>query len=51
MFKVSAFTFTIDENVGYMGCNNNSEQEFSSKRDVHHAVHVCNPDLKIDCHI
>lgn len=26
----------------------NSEQEFSSKRDVHHSVHVCSPDLKKD---
>ena len=33
-----------------MACNNNSEQEFSIKMDVHHAVHVCNPDLKIDQH-
>lgn len=31
-----------------MGFNNNSEQEFSNKRGVDHAVHVRNPDSKID---
>ena len=45
MYKMSAFTFIIDENVIWHVITTASKSF-----QVHHAVHVCNPDLKIDQH-
>lgn len=50
MLNVTTIKFAINENVVW-DIMSKFEQEFSSKKEVHHACDVYNPELKIDSYV